>query len=71
MPSAAAGQKPTKVKTHVATISMGESLVTVRKGNRAVLAALGPKIIASMRRRKHKTSVEKASEGLRAIREGR
>lgn len=49
----------------------GESVVTVRKGDRTTLAALGRKIVAAMRRRKRKAHVESASDGTRAIRQGR
>ena len=52
-------------------IHAGESVVTVRKGDRATLAVLGRKIIAAMRRRKLEAGVETASEGTRAIRDGR
>jgi hypothetical protein len=52
-------------------VHAGESVVTVRKGDRTMLAALGRKIMAAMRRRKRKAGVETASEGTRAIRDGR
>lgn len=42
-----------------------------RHGGEVMAAELGPKIAAGMRRRKPKPGVETASEGLRAIREGR
>ena len=71
MPSATATPKPAKTKAHIVAVKIGESVVTVRKGDRSTLAALGPKFIAAMRRRKRKAGVETASDGLRAIREGR
>ena len=49
----------------------GGSVVTVHKGDRTTLGALGPKIMAAMRRRKRKADVETASEGTRAIRDAR
>jgi hypothetical protein len=71
MPPTTVSTKPTKTRAHVVAINVGESVVTIHKGNRAVLAELGPKIAAAMRRRKPKPGIETASEGLRAIREGR
>jgi hypothetical protein len=71
MPSATATPKSTKVKAHIVAANVVQSVITVCKGDRATLAALGPKFIAAMRRRKRKAGVETASEGLRAIREGR
>ena len=71
MPSATATPKSTKAKTQIVAVNAGESVVTVRKSDRTTLAALGRKIMAAMRRRKHKAGVETASEGTRAIREGR
>jgi hypothetical protein len=52
-------------------VHAGESVVTVRKGDRATLGALGRKIMAAMRRRKRKAGVETASERTRAIRDAR
>jgi len=52
-------------------VDAGDSVVTVRKGDRTTLEALGRKIMASMRRRKRKAGVETASEGTRAIRDMR
>ena len=71
MPSATATLKSAKAKTQVVSVNAGESVVTVRKGDRTTLAVLGRKIIAAMRRRKRKVGVETASEGTRAIRDGR
>ncbi len=71
MPSATATPKSAKAKTHMVAVHAGESVVTVREGDRTTLAALGRKIMASMRRRKRKTGVETASEGTRAIRDAR
>jgi len=71
MPSATATPKSTRVKAHSVTLNIGESVVTIRKGDRATLATLGPKLIAAMRRRRRGAGAESASEGLRAIREGR
>lgn len=71
MPSATAAHKSAKNKTHMVTVNVGESVVIVRKGNRTTLATLGPKFMAAMRRRKRRAGMETASEGLRAIREGR
>ena len=71
MPSATATPKSAKAKPHMLAIHAGESVVTVRKGDRTTLAVLGRKIIAAMRRRKRKAGVETASEGTRAIRDGR
>lgn len=70
MPPATVSTKPTKTRTLVVTVNVGESAVTIHKGDRAVRAELGPKIAAAMRRSKPKPGVETASEGLRAIREG-
>jgi hypothetical protein len=52
-------------------VNAGESVVAVRKGDRATLAALGRKVMAAMRRRKRKAGVETVSEGTRAIRDAR
>ncbi len=71
MPSATATPKSAKAKTHMVAVDAGESVVTVRKGDRTTLAALGRKIMAAMRPRKRKAGVETASEGTRAIRDGR
>jgi hypothetical protein len=71
MPSAAATLKSTRTKTHSVAVNAGESVVIVRKGDRTTLAALGRKVMAAMRRRKCKAGVETASEGTRAIRDGR
>jgi hypothetical protein len=49
----------------------GESVVTVRKGDRTTLEAFGRKIVAAMRRRKRMAGIETASEGTRAIRDAR
>ena len=71
MPSATATPKLAKAKTHMVAVNAGESFVTVRKGDRTTLGALGRKIMFAMRRRKRKAGVETASEGTRAIRDGR
>ncbi len=71
MSSAVTTPNSAKAKAHMLAIHAGESVVTVRKGDRATLAALGRKIIAAMRRRQRKAGVETASEGTRAIRDGR
>lgn len=71
MPSATATLKSAKTKIHLVSVNVGESVVTIRKGDRTTLAVLGRKAIAAMRRRKRKAGVETASEGMRAIREGR
>ena len=71
MPSATATPKSTKAKAHMLTVNAGESVVTVRKGDRTTLAALGRKVMAAMRRRKRKAGVETVSEGTRAIRDAR
>ncbi|MCX7178494.1 MAG: hypothetical protein NTX56_06840 [Proteobacteria bacterium] len=71
MPHATVSTKLTETKAHVITVNVGESAVTIHKGDRAVRVELGQKIAAAMRRRKPKPGVETASEGLRAIREGR
>lgn len=71
MSSTTVSTRPTNTKAHVVAVNVGESVVTIHKGDREVRAELGPKIAAAMRRRKPKPGVETASEGLRAIREGR
>mgnify|MGYP001157805647 FL=1 len=71
MSSAVTTPNSAKSKSHRLAIRAGESVVTVRKGDGATLAALGPKVMAAMRRRKRKAGVETASEGTRAIRDGR
>ena len=71
MPSAVTTPNSEKAKPHMVAVHAGESVVTVRKGDRTTLAALGRKIMAAMRRRKRKAGVETASEGTRAIRDGR
>jgi hypothetical protein len=63
--------KSAKVKTRLVAANVGESVVTVSKDDRTTLAVLGRKIIAAMRQRKRKAGVETASEGTRAIRDGR
>ena len=69
MTSAITTDKTAKSKAHLVAVNAGGSLVSIQKRNRAALAELGPKIIAAIRRRK--PGKETASEGLRAIREGR
>lgn len=71
MPSAVTTPNSAKAKPHMVLVHAGESVVTVRKGDRTTLAALGRKIMAAMRRRKRKAGVETASQGTRAIRDGR
>lgn len=71
MPSVIELTKPTKAKTHVVAVNVGESVVIIHKGDRTIRTELGSKIAAAMRRRKPKPGVETASEGLRAIRAGR
>lgn len=71
MPSATATLKSAKTNTHSVAANTGESVVTVRKGDRTTLATLGRKILTAMQRRKCKAGVETASEGTRAIRDGR
>ena len=71
MPSVVKTPYSAKAKPHMIALHAGESVVTVRKGDRTTLAALGRKIVAAMRRRKRKAHVESASDGTRAIRQGR
>jgi len=71
MPHASVWTKPQKAKAHVVNINVGESVITVHKGDSAVQKELGKKIATAMRRRKSKPGVETASEGLHAIRERR
>lgn len=71
MPSATATLKSAKTKIHLVCVNVGESVVTIRKGDQTTLAVLGRKAIAAMRRREGKARVETASEGMRAIRDGR
>lgn len=71
MRSAVTTPNSTKAKPHMVAVHAGESVVTVRKGDRATLGALGRKIMAAMRRRKRKAGVETASERTRAIRDAR
>ena len=71
MSSAVTTPNSAKAKPHRVAVHAGESLVIIRKGDQATLAALGRKIMAGMRRRKRKAGVETASEGTRAIRDGR
>ncbi len=52
-------------------VNAGELVVTVRKGDRTTLAALGRKVMAAIRRVKRKTGEETASEETRAIRDAR
>lgn len=71
MPSATATLKSAKTNARSVAVNTGESVVTVRKGDRTTLAVLGRKVIAAMRRRKCKAGLETVSEGTRAIRDGR
>lgn len=61
----------TSSKGHVVAVKVGESVLSIRKGNPVARAALGAKFISALRRREPKPGVGKSSDGLRAIRETR
>lgn len=71
MPPASASAKQLKTKALAVDAQVSDSIISIHKGNTAVRTELGSKLATAMRRRKLKPGVESATEGLRALREGR